>query len=213
MTTNARYMRASSFLEAEMSDEYPKALYRGDTKSYEHVIADGEDHEQHLREEGYVHYSELKEPEIKNTTNELEEVDLDAFVPVEQFDLLAEKLTETEEKLNEKTIELERAQEQITNIEGQHAKVISNLEGEINSLKEALTEVPAATGIPQEVYDAVYQEREKLLKENAQYKYSAMDAGELKAILEEKGVKYGSRDGKDVLVNYVLESLYPKEGD
>ncbi|WP_457970627.1 hypothetical protein [Acinetobacter calcoaceticus] len=47
-----------------MSDEYPKALYRGDTKSYEHVIADGEDHEQHLREEGYVNYSELKEPEI-----------------------------------------------------------------------------------------------------------------------------------------------------
>ncbi|WPE80195.1 hypothetical protein SB581_12055 [Acinetobacter baumannii] len=47
-----------------MSDEYPKALYRGDTKIYDHVIADGEEHEQHLREQGYVNYSELKEPEI-----------------------------------------------------------------------------------------------------------------------------------------------------
>ncbi|MGL2989185.1 hypothetical protein ACSVHR_03105 [Acinetobacter nosocomialis] len=196
-----------------MSDEYPKALYRGDTKSYEHVIADGEDNEQHLRKEGYVHYSELKEPEIKNTTDELEEVDLDAFVPVEQFDLLAEKLTETEEKLNEKTIELERAQEQITYIEGQHAKVISNLEGEINSLKEALTEVPAAIGIPQEDYDAVYQEREKLLKENAQYKYSAMSAADLRVVLDGKGIKYGSRDEKPALVKLVLESLYPKEGE
>ena len=64
MTTNARLLRASSFLEAEMSDEYPKALYRGDSKTYEHVIADGEEHEQHLREQGYVNYSELKEPEV-----------------------------------------------------------------------------------------------------------------------------------------------------
>lgn len=47
-----------------MSDEYPKALYRGDSKTYDHVIADGEEHEQHLREQGYVNYSELKEPEI-----------------------------------------------------------------------------------------------------------------------------------------------------
>jgi hypothetical protein len=64
VTTNARLLRASSFLEAEMSDEYPKALYRGDSKTYEHVIADGEEHEQHLREQGYVNYSELKEPEV-----------------------------------------------------------------------------------------------------------------------------------------------------
>ncbi|WP_033134625.1 hypothetical protein [Acinetobacter sp. MN12] len=47
-----------------MSDEYPKALYRGDSKTYEHVIADGEEHEQHLRNQGYVNYSELKEPEV-----------------------------------------------------------------------------------------------------------------------------------------------------
>ncbi|WP_307880283.1 hypothetical protein [Acinetobacter seifertii] len=40
-----------------------------------------------------------------------------------------------------------------------------------------------------------------------------MDAGELRTILDEKGIKYGSRDGKEVLVSYVLESLYPKEGE
>lgn len=196
-----------------MSDEYPKALYRGDTESYVHVIADGEDHEQHLREEGYVNYSELKKPEIKNTTDELEEVDLDAFVPVEQFDVLAEKLTEVEKKLTEKTIELEKAQEQITNTKGQQAQVISNLESEINSLKEELTAMPAVTGVPQEVYDAVYQERDQLLKENARLKYSAMNAVELKAVLDSKGIKYGSRDEKPALVNLVLESLYPKEGE
>ncbi|AZC09444.1 hypothetical protein DKE47_006335 [Acinetobacter nosocomialis] len=53
----------------------------------------------------------------------------------------------------------------------------------------------------------------ELQKENATLKYSAMGANDLKAILDQKGIKYGSRDGKDVLVNYVLESLYPKEGE
>ncbi len=51
----------------------------------------------------------------------------------------------------------------------------------------------------------------ELLKENATLRYSAMDAGELKAILDEKGIKYGSRDGKDVLVQHVLESEFSTE--
>lgn len=51
----------------------------------------------------------------------------------------------------------------------------------------------------------------ELLKENATLKYSAMDAGELKAILDKKGIKYGSRDGKDVLVQHVLESEFSTE--
>ncbi len=51
----------------------------------------------------------------------------------------------------------------------------------------------------------------ELLKENAALKYSAMDAGELKAILDEKGIKYGSRDSKDVLVQHVLESEFSTE--
>lgn len=51
----------------------------------------------------------------------------------------------------------------------------------------------------------------ELLKENATLRYSAMDAGELKAILDEKGIKYGSRDGKDVLVQHVLESEFSIE--
>ncbi|EOF7534990.1 hypothetical protein ACK2JT_000240 [Acinetobacter baumannii] len=46
----------------------------------------------------------------------------------------------------------------------------------------------------------------ELLKENATLKYSAMDAGELKAILDKKGIKYGSRDEKPALVKLVLEN-------
>lgn len=151
------------FWSTEMSDEYPKALYRGDTKSYEHVIADGEDHEQHLREEGYVHYSELKEPEV---------------VVVGKVSGSSDELKKIQEELLEALNKNQLLEEQLTTAQGEYIS-------QINALK----------------------------KENDTYKYSAMDAGELKAILDEKGIKYGSRDGKDVLVNYVLESLYPKEGE
>lgn len=146
-----------------MSDEYPKALYRGDTKSYEHVIADGEDHEQHLREEGYVNYSELKEPEI---------------VVVGKVAGSSGELKKAQEELLEALNINKILEEQLATAQGEY----------IDQIK-------------------------KLNKENDTYKYSAMDAGELKAILDEKDIKYGSRDGKDVLVNYVLESLYPKEGE
>lgn len=151
------------FWSTEMSDEYPKALYRGDTKSYEDAIAHGEDHEQHLREEGYVHYSELKEPEIE---------------VVGKVAGSSAELKKVQEELLEALKKNKFLEEQLATAQGEYIS-------QINALK----------------------------KENDTYKYSAMDAGELKAILDENGVKYGSRDGKDVLVNYVLESLYPKEGE
>lgn len=151
------------FWSTEMSDEYPKALYRGDTKSYEHVIADGEDHEQHLRDEGYVNYSELKESEI---------------VVVGKVSGSSGELKKVQEELLDALNKNQILEEQLATAKGEYIS-------QINALK----------------------------KENDNYKYSAMDAGELKAILDEKGVKYGSRDGKEVLVGYVLESLYPKEGE
>ncbi|QNX13380.1 hypothetical protein IC794_06330 [Acinetobacter seifertii] len=146
-----------------MSDEYPKALYRGDTKSYEHVIADHEEHEAQLREAGYVHYSELKEPEI---------------VVVGKVSGSSGELKKVQEELLEALKKSKFLEEQLATAQGEYIS-------QINALK----------------------------KENDTYKYSAMDAGELRTILDEKGIKYGSRDGKEVLVSYVLESLYPKEGE
>lgn len=151
------------FWSIEMSDEYPKALYRGDKKSYEHVIADHEDHESQLREDGYVHYSELKEHEIE---------------VVGKVSGSSGELKKAQEELLEALKKNKFLEEQLATAQGEYIS-------QINALK----------------------------KENDTYKYSAMDAGELRAILDEKGIKYGSRDGKEVLVGYVLESFYPKEGE
>ena len=161
MTTNARLLRASSFLEAEMSDEYPKALYRGDSKIYEHVIADGEEHEQHLREQGYVNYSELKEPEI---------------IVIGKASGSGGDLAKVKQELLDAL------------------KTIESKDEEILDLKES--------------YIA---ENNQLRKQIRQLELCKLDADELRNILEEKQVKYGARDSKDVLVKLVFDAEYPEE--
>lgn len=198
MTTNARILRASSFLEAEMSDEYPKALYRGDTESYVHVIADGEDHEQHLREEGYVNYSELKKPEI---------------VVVGKVSGSSGELEKFQKELLEALNANQELEEQLSIAQEQFDSQLKNLQTEKEKLEDELKSITPSSGVPQDVYDAVYKEREQLRKENDHLKYSAMSAEELKTVLDGKGIKYGSRIEKPALVKLVFESLYPKEGE
>lgn len=157
------------FWSNEMSTNYPRALYKGDQKNNEYVIADGEDHEAQLREQGFVHFFDLPEPEPDSNESEIEILGKVGS---------SEELEQVQKELLEARNKNQILEEQLSTAKGEYIS-------RINALK----------------------------KENDTYKYSAMDAGELKAILDEKGVKFGSRDGKDVLVNYVLESLYPKEGE
>ncbi len=144
------------FWRTEMSNEYPKMLYKGDLIKFEFTTAVSEEHEEELKADGWVEHRDLEaaKPEVEI---------------IAQASGSSGELVEAKKKI----IELE---EQLATAKGEHISQIS-----------------------------------ELLKENAALKYSAMDAGELKAILDEKGIKYGSRDGKDVLVQLVLESQFSTE--
>lgn len=176
--------------------DYPKMLYKGDLVNFEYTTAESEEHEEDLKEGGWVEHHELEDPvstgETDDSAGEIKEIDLDAYVPVEQFDEVAGKLVEAEKQLAAAKSEF-------------HSR-INDLQLEKQKLEEELNALPVSTGIPQDVYDAVYQEREQLLKENAQYKYSAMSAAELRTVLDGKGIKYGSRDEKPALVKLVLDN-------
>ncbi|MGX9005243.1 hypothetical protein [Acinetobacter baumannii] len=185
-----------------MSTNYPRALYKGDQKNNEYSIAHTEDHEMKLREEGFMHFLDLPEPDPEESEIEI----IGKVVSPEELEQVQQELLEA---LNANK-ELE---EQLATEKGEYISQINDLQLEKQKLEEELKALPASSGVPQEVYDAVYQEREQLLKENAQYKYSAMSAAELRTVLDSKSIKYGSRDEKPALVNLVLESLYPKEGE
>lgn len=80
--------------------QYPKMLYKGNQEKYQTIIADDENHEAELIADGWVNYGELPEREQGVEGGSIGENtgDLSSFVPVEQFDALAEKLVELEEE-------------------------------------------------------------------------------------------------------------------
>ncbi|WP_151799522.1 hypothetical protein [Acinetobacter nosocomialis] len=85
---------------------------------------------------------------------------------------------------------------------------VSGSSGELEKAKNKIEELEEQLATAKGEYISKIN---KLKKENALLEYSAKDANELKAILDEKGIKYGSRDGKDLLVNLVLDSIFKTE--
>lgn len=78
--------------------QYPKMLYKGNQEEYQTVIADNEDHEAELIADDWVQYSDLPEQSENQHIGQAHSIDSSSFVPVEQFDTLAEKLIELEEE-------------------------------------------------------------------------------------------------------------------
>lgn len=80
--------------------QYPKMLYKGDQEKYQTVIANDEDHESELVEQGWCEYGELPEYEPRSSGSVGSGAISDrTLIPVEQFDALAAKLATTEEQL------------------------------------------------------------------------------------------------------------------
>lgn len=72
---------------------YPKMLYMGNLATYQTAIADDEDHESELVEQGWCEYGELPEaPSGPNPKNIVE----NSLIPTEQFDALASRVVELE---------------------------------------------------------------------------------------------------------------------
>lgn len=144
-----------------MSDEYPKALYKGDKKNHNFATAFDDDAENHLREDGYVDYKDLPEYEESFASETISD-----SADVKD---LKQELLEALKKNKEK-------------------------DEEILDLKQT--------------YIA---ENNKLRQQVRQLELGNLDASELRNILDEKQIKYGSRDGKDELVKLVFDSEYPAE--
>ena len=79
--------------------QYPKMLYKGNQENYQTIIADDEDHESELVEQGWCEYGELPEyePRLSGSVGSGAISDR-TLIPVEQFDALALKVAELEQE-------------------------------------------------------------------------------------------------------------------
>lgn len=106
-----------------MSDEYPKALYIGNTKQYEVSIANDGEHEQELRDQGYVNYSELKEPEIT------------VIGKASGSGVSSGELTKVKQELLEALQTLEQKDEEILDLKATHIAENNKLRQQIRQLE------------------------------------------------------------------------------
>lgn len=84
--------------------EYPKALYFGTVQAHQHKIVNGAEDEAELRELGFVDFADLEKETVKSmdesaSSSTSSEDFKNAFVPIEQFDDVCEKLVQTETQL------------------------------------------------------------------------------------------------------------------
>ncbi|MDN5621785.1 MAG: hypothetical protein L0G96_01520 [Acinetobacter sp.] len=79
--------------------QYSKMLYKGNKEKYQTVIANDEDHESELVEQGWREYGELPEYEPRSSGSVGSGAISDrTLIPVEQFDALALKVAELEQE-------------------------------------------------------------------------------------------------------------------
>lgn len=75
-----------------MMNDFPKMLYTGNTKEWEHETATNADHESELREQGFMDFNELEAPESKaksvvlSSSNQLKQELIDALKEKEEIE-------------------------------------------------------------------------------------------------------------------------------
>lgn len=162
--------------------DYPKMLYMGNLAVYQTAIAESEDHEFDLKEEGWLEYGELSEVYSEPNPKDVIERSL---IPVEQFDALALKVVDLEEEnaslkdfITKGSAENTEQREQLTLLK----------DGLIKSENQNKT--------------LVHKLRIKELED--------LKMDELQKILTEKEISFNVRDGKPMLIDLIANSELPQ---
>lgn len=174
--------------------EFPKMLYIGSTQSHKPEIAQNKDHEDDLRELGFVDFADLESEQAQlssGTVGSASSEDFkDAFVPVEQFNAVSEDLVQKELQLNVAQTERDEFKDENDDLKGQLSKALEEnqqLQQVIDSFKTE--SVNAADAVD----------------------YNSMTSEQLRTILDAKGIKYLARDNKDTLLALLTQPVKAEE--
>lgn len=180
--------------------DYPVMLYLGGLDS--HAIAHDEDEADALKAKGYVEHDEALKIKPDNTPT-------DSGSKGDTEDQLAEAY-EHIERLEDA---MEIKDKQILDLNGElddKDKSIAANHEHIDTLRAELAEAKNSTDDSQEVADlkaklAIYEET-KDVNGDSKVSYDEMEKDDLKTLLDERGVKYVSRDGLKELIQKAKDS-------
>lgn len=177
--------------------EYPKMLYFGTVKSHQHQVAQGIEHEDELRELGFVDFADLENEQEKLASGSVGSTSSEdfknAFVPVEQFD---DVVADLEQKKQELIIVREERDQ---------------LKAENDDLKGQLYQAHEANKKLQQTLDSPETETATTDKTEGTVDYSSMTSDQIRKILDEKGIKYLARDNKETLLALLSQPTKAEE--
>ncbi|MBJ8424568.1 hypothetical protein [Acinetobacter bereziniae] len=186
--------------------EFPKMLYIGSTQSHKPEIAQNQDHEDELRELGFVDFADLESEQaqlLSGTVGSASSEDFkDAFVPVEQFDAVSEELVQKELQLNVAQTERDQFKAENDDLKEQLSKALEEnqqLQQVIDSFK---TESVNAVNETQVVGDVTPIETRD---------YNSLTTPQLQKLLDEKGIAYLKRDNKETLLALLTQPVKAEE--
>lgn len=187
--------------------EYPKALYLGTAKAHQHKIVNGAEHEAELRELGFVDFADLEQeadqPDeyIKDMrTGKAKTVPQDVYdqVYADRANLDAENQN-LNAQLSIVRGERDRFKAENDDLKG-HLHQAQEANKQLQQTLDSLQPNPA----PQDT--AVDTVAQGTPTEPVAPDYSKKTAKELRALLDEKGIKYLQRDDLDTLRALLTQS-------
>lgn len=94
---------------------YPKMLYKGDKVNFDYALAETGEHEEQLKEQGWIEHSELGEPiQETNTIKDASRSDKE-LVSLEEYEAILNERNEALTKITELEKVIKKVQPKISN--------------------------------------------------------------------------------------------------
>lgn len=176
--------------------DYPKMLYQGNLQVYKTAIAENEDHESELKEQGWIEYSDLKEPK---TESEGVAHGVGASALEGPYDIKQE-LTDATQERDELRAENERLNDIITKGTAENIALRESQSGSDSAHDKFRNDVAAMKARIDELQGTDSAKVGDSKDAVSPVDNSKLTMDQLRKKLDEKKIEYKARDDKDTLV-------------
>ena len=176
--------------------QYPKMLYKGDQENYQTVIADDEDHESELVEQGWCEYGEL--PETISEPNP-EGVIENSLIPTEQFDALASKVAELEEENAQLKEVIEKGSTENKGLQDQVGELQDLVQKAFVESVDFQDQIAVLKSSIQNPEGTAFNPEPKVISLND------LTLAQLQEMAKSKGIEFKVRDSKGTLIELLMD--------
>jgi len=179
---------------------YPKMLYKGNQEEYQTIIADDEDHESELVEQGWCEYGELPEyePRLSGSVGSGAISDR-TLIPVEQFDALALKVAELEEENAQLKEVIEKGSAENKGLQDQVGELQDLVQKAFVESVDFQDQIAALNASIQNPEGTASNPEPKVISLND------LTLAQLQEMAKSKGIEFKVRDSKGTLIELLMD--------